>query len=192
MCAGQSNGRLFLVISKPESFSNITDPEGTLVNTRFLTLFGKALRGFIHVFQGQNPGSVVKGRLAKIKIKKDKQIQRGEKKEKKGPHIPPMHSKSFFGFDIFKQPNTVLWCTVDWRHELAWKISTMSKFCENNVSVRIFCIGKKKTMFLPNGNQCTIESAKTVADGFKCGTDRNIILILTIIHGTVARITSEK
>ena len=62
MCAGHRT-EVFLVISKPESFSNITDPEGTLVNTRFLTLFGKALRGFIHVFQGQNPGSVVKGRL---------------------------------------------------------------------------------------------------------------------------------
>lgn len=47
-------------------------------------------------------------------------------------------------------------------------------------------------MILPNGNQSTVESAKTVTDGFKYGTDRNIILILTIIHGTVARITSEK
>jgi len=55
----QRNGKDVAAVpwSEPESFSNITDNKGVILNASLLTFFSKAARWLYDIFGRQDPGS---------------------------------------------------------------------------------------------------------------------------------------
>ena len=102
-------------------------------------------------------------------------------------YLPPVHTNRTSRFDILEQKHTILWCTVNGRHEVSRFIRSKPTGLLNISYER--CENEDHR---PNRNKREIESTKHFPNLLEHRAYGHFILVLPVEHGAVRSIATEE